>query len=82
MTLTLRASAAWRHALGGASTTNRAAGTSAFTVAGAPLPADTLAISAGTALDMGQVSLGLDYTGSLGSGGSASALTATLSGRF
>ena len=82
MTLTLRASAAWRHAFGGASTTNRAAGTSAFTVAGAPLPADTLAISAGTALDMGQVNLDLDYTGSLGSGGSASALTATLSGRF
>ncbi|MEO7223996.1 MAG: autotransporter domain-containing protein, partial [Devosia sp.] len=81
-TLTLRGSAAWRHAMGKASTTNSMAGTSTFTVAGAPLAADTLTVSAGTALDMGQLSLGLDYTGSFGSGGVANAARATLAGQF
>jgi outer membrane autotransporter protein len=81
-TLMLRASAAWRHAIGGASTNNSAAGTATFTVAGAPLPANTFSLSAGTTLDLGQVSVGIDYTGSLGSGGFASAATATLAGTF
>jgi outer membrane autotransporter protein len=81
-TLTLRASAAWRHAIGSASTANSAAGTGTFVVAGAPLPADTLAVSAGTTLALGQVSVGVDYTGSLGSGGFANAATATLAGTF
>jgi outer membrane autotransporter protein len=81
-TLTLRAAAAWRHAIGRASSTVAAAGTSGFTVAGAPLPADTFALSAGTTLAMGQLSVGLDYTGSLGSGGAANAVSATLAGQF
>lgn len=81
-TLTLRTSAAWKHAMGSASTSNSMTGTGAFTVAGAPLAADTLAVTAGAALDMGQLSVGLDYTGSLGSGGMSNAATATLAGEF
>ena len=80
--LTLRASAAWKHAIGKPSTSNTMSGTGAFTVAGAPLPADTLAVSAGAALDMGQLNLGLDYSGSFGSGGTSNAATATLAGQF
>ena len=37
---------------------------------------------AGTTLDLGQVSVGVDYTGSFGSGGFANAATATLAGTF
>jgi outer membrane autotransporter protein len=81
-TLTLRASAAWRHAAGRASTTGSMAGAGPITVAGAPLPADTVAVSAGTALDLDGTSIGVDYTGSFGSGGTANAATATLAGRF
>ncbi len=81
-TLTLRGAAAWRHSIGKASTSNSMAGTAPFTVAGTPLAADTLTVSAGTALDMGQLSVGLDYTGAFGSGGIANAATATLAGKF
>lgn len=82
MALTLRGSAAWRHSMGKASTANSMAGTDAFTVAGTPLAADTLTVSAGTAITAGQVSLGLDYTGSFGSGGISNAARATLAGQF
>jgi uncharacterized protein with beta-barrel porin domain len=68
--------------MGSASTSNSMTGTGALTVAGAPLAADTLAVTAGAALDMGQLSVGLDYTGSLGSGGMSNAATATLAGEF
>lgn len=81
-TLALRASAAWRHAIGGASTANAMTGTGAFTVAGAPPAPDTLVLAAGTALDTGQLSVALDLTGSYGSGGLSHAATATVAGTF
>ena len=81
-TLTLHASAAWRHAMGKASTTNSMAGAAAFVVAGAPLTPDTVDVSAGTWLSMGQLNVGVDYTGSFGSGGVSNAATATLAGQF
>ncbi len=81
-TLSLRAAAAWRHAMGSAATTNTMAASGSFAVAGAPLPADALAVSAGAELGMGPLRVALDYTGSLGSGGLSNAATATLAGTF
>jgi hypothetical protein len=39
-------------------------------------------LSAGASLALGQLSVGVDYTGSFGSGGMSNAATATLAGQF
>ncbi|MEO6014760.1 MAG: autotransporter domain-containing protein [Devosia sp.] len=76
----LSASAAWQHSFGGtAALSNRLANGPAFTVTGAPLPANTLLFNAGAQLTLSpSLSLALAYAGTLASHG----LSATLAGQM
>jgi uncharacterized protein with beta-barrel porin domain len=84
MLVTLSGSAAWRHAFGAApAISNTLPGGTAFTVAGAPMPADTLLLDAGVDLDVSEaVTLGLAYSGAFAASSAGHALTATLTGKF
>jgi outer membrane autotransporter protein len=82
---TARGSLGWRHAFGDVVPTAGLAfaGGSAFTVAGVPIAQDVLVVEAGVDLRIAPTTtLGLDYSGQIGSGMSDHALKADLGIRF
>lgn len=82
--VTARGSVGWRHTLGDAiNVVNSFTNGGPFTVAGAPLAADTAVLEASAVLDLSETtSLKLGYDGLLGSGLASGAVTATFAGKF
>jgi outer membrane autotransporter protein len=81
---TLSGGLGWRHAFGDTPTANQSlAGGNAFTVAGVSPARDALILDAGLTLNLtGSATLGLSYTGQLGSGISDHGAKASLNVRF
>ncbi len=85
MLMTLGAGAGWKHAFGGQSTAvhSFAAGGGSFTVTGAPIAADRVAVEGSVALDVSEsLALNASYLGELAYSGQAHQIQAGISGRF
>lgn len=85
MSARVHGSLGWRHAFGASAPTSSFsfAGGSPFDIAGVPLARNAAVIEAGLAVDMSRnASLGLAYSGQIGSGAQDHGFRATLSGSF
>lgn len=84
-TVRLRGMAGWRHAFGDIdpSTTFTLAGSTPFTIAGAPIAEDALVIGAGFEMSVSDtVTLGIGYDGQFGDGSTANQIDGHLRVRF